>query len=406
VSWISLFRFKNKRHEMGLGPLHEMSLEAARAKNADNRRLLAEGINPLFQRAARHAKAALSRTFKEAAVACIEATVTGRKNPKHSGQWRMTLLGETGKLDTRGQPIKSEFNYCRAIHDVPVSDITNELVLDVLRPMWETKHVTAKRLRGRIEQVLGWAVAQGMAGNIDPNTYLNPARWNGPLKHALTLKSDDETKHHAALPYCEAPAFYAHLMAREGLAACAFRFNMLTATRTGDLFGSSHEQRVPMRWMHVDLDAKLWTIPKSKNGAEHRVPLSDAAVDLLKQIHSEYAVDPHGIVFAGEKPGTALSHGAMLRVRDRMVADGLIELGTATVHGMSRSGFKSWASEETNFEREVVEACLSHTISDELESAYRRTDFLKKRTLLMQAWADFLTGKAGNKVLTLTAKSA
>jgi len=262
------------------------------------------------------------------------------------------------------------------------------------------------RLRGRIEQVLGWAVAQGKAGSIDPNTYLNPARWNGPLKHALTFKSDDETKHHAALHYGEAPAFYAHLTEREGLAACAFRFNMLTATRTGDLFGSSHEERVPMSWTHVDLNAKVWTIPKTKSGAEHRVPLSDAAVDLLKQIRKRYPLDPHGIVFAGEKPGTALSHGAMLRVRDRMVADGLIELGTATVHGMSRSGFKSWASEETNFEFAAVEACLSHTISDELEAAYRRTDFIKKRTRLMQAWADYLTGKGGDKVLPLAAKSA
>lgn len=132
----------------------------------------------------------------------------------------MTLLGKTGTLDAQGQPIKSEFNYCRALHDIPVSDITHDLVLEVLRPIWEEKHVTAKRLRGRIEQVLGWAVAQGMAGNIDLNTYLNPARWeNGPLTHALTRKSDNETRHHAALHYNEAPAFYAHLTEREGLAA-------------------------------------------------------------------------------------------------------------------------------------------------------------------------------------------
>jgi integrase len=406
LSWVSLFRFQKKRHEMGLGPMHQVSLEEARARNADIRRLLAEGTNPLFQRAARRAKAAASRTFKEAAAAYIECTAAERKNPKHNDQWVMTLLGETGKPDGQGQPIKSQLNYCRAIHDVSVRDITHDMVLDVLRPIWETKHETATRLRGRIERVLGWAVAQGMAGSIDPNTYLNPARWNGPLKHALTLKSEDETKHHAALHYGEAPAFYAHLTEREGLAACAFRFNMLTATRTGDLFGSNREERPPMNWAHVDLETKVWTIPKTKNGAEHRVPLSDVAVDLLKQIRSDYLIDPGGIVFVGEAPNTALSNGAMLRVRDRMVETSLIKPGTVTPHGMSRSTFKSWASEETNFERDVVEACLSHTISDELESAYRRTDFLKKRTRLMQAWADYLTGKAVDKVVTLTAKSA
>jgi integrase len=121
------------------------------------------------------------------------------------------------------------------------------------------------------------------------------------------------------LPYTEAARFYAHLSSCEGLAAMAFRFNMLTATRTGDLFGSNHAERVPMRRAHVDLDTKVWTIPKTKNGAEHRVPLSNAAVDLLKQIRSEVPVDPDGIVFAGEKLGTALSRGAMLRVRDRLV---------------------------------------------------------------------------------------
>lgn len=233
LSWISLFRFQSKRHEVGLGPLHLVSLEEARAKNKKNRDLLAEGKNPKAQRAARRAKAAALKSFKEAARAYIGATAAERKNSKHNDQWRMTLLGETVKLDTQGQPVKTEFNYCRAIHDVPVGDISHDLVLDVLRPIWQEKHETATRLRGRIEKVLGWAVAQGMAGSVDPNTYLNPARWNGPLKHALTLKSSDETKHHAALHYSEAPRFYAHLVTREGLAACALRFNMLTATRTG-----------------------------------------------------------------------------------------------------------------------------------------------------------------------------
>jgi integrase len=111
-------------------------------------------------------------------------------------------------------------------------------------------------------------------------------------------------------------------------------------------------------------------------------------------------------VFAAEKPGTAFSNGAMLRVRDRMVEAGLVETGTVTPHGMSRACFKSWASEETSFEKDVIEACLSHAISDEVEAAYRRSDFIKKRTKLMQAWADYLTGKTGDKVVTLSTRSA
>jgi len=398
LSWLSIFRFQGKQHEMGLR-LPPADLKNARLKNTENRRLLAAGINPLSQRAASHAKNKLAKNFKEAARAYIEATAAERKNAKHNNQWHMMLLGETGKLDGQDRPIKSEFNYCRAIRDIPVSDITHDLVLGVLRPIWKEKHETATRVRGRIERVLGWAVAQGMAGGIDANTYLNPARWKGPLQLALSLKSEDETKHHAALDYGEAPAFYARLAEREGAAAYAFRFNMLTATRTGDLFGSNREERPPMNWAHVDLEAKLWTVPKTKNGAEHRIPLSGAAVELLKQISRAYPVDPSGIVFAGEKPGTALSNGAMLRVVTRMVKTGLVAPGTVTPHGMSRACFKSWASEETNFERNVIEACLSHTISDEMEAAYRRHDFPKKRSKLMQAWADYLIGK--DKVVPL-----
>ena len=125
VSWIALFRFEGKRHQMGL-KLSGADLENARIKNTEIRRLLAEGINPLAQRAARRARTALSKTFNEAARAFLEATRAERKSPKHEAQWTMTLLGETGKRDRRGQPLKSKFNYCHKIHDIPVGDITTD----------------------------------------------------------------------------------------------------------------------------------------------------------------------------------------------------------------------------------------------------------------------------------------
>jgi integrase len=145
-----------------------------------------------------------------------------------------------------------------------------------------------------------------------------------------------------------------------------------------------------MNWAHVDLKKALWEIPRTKTNVPHRVPLSDAAVDLLKQIRRDYPVAKSGIVFYGEASNTALSNGAMLRVRDRMVDAGLIAEGAVTPHGMARAGFKSWASEETSFEKDVIEACLSHVISGEVEAAYRRGDFIKKRTKLMRVWADYL----------------
>jgi integrase len=168
------------------------------------------------------------------------------------------------------------------------------------------------------------------------------------------------------------------------------------------LIGNEREARPPMKREHVDLDKALWTVPKTQTGVEHRVPLSPAAVDLLADIFRTYPDDGSGIIFVGDARGMPLSNGAMLRVRDRMVADGMIEKGVLTVHGF-RACFKSWASDETNFEKDAIEACLTHVISDKLEAAYRRSDFYAKRVRLMAAWAAFVEGKADANVTSLHA---
>jgi integrase len=272
-------------------------------------------------------------------------------------------------------------------------------VLSVLRPVWYSRPETASRLRGRIETVLGWAMVNGLRTEA-----MNPARWTGHLANALPEKGEvREVRHHAALPYQEVPVFMAQLRQRPGLAARCLELAILTAVRTGDLIGNDREERPPMKREHVDLVGRRWTIPKTKTNVEHRVPLSDAAVELLTQVFKDYPDDGSGIVFVGDKPGQPMSDGAMLRVRDRMVKDGVIKQGTVTTHGMARACFKSWASDETNFERDVIEACLTHVIGDKLEAAYRRSDFYSKRTRLMAAWADFVEGKTDANVISLHA---
>jgi integrase len=290
-----------------------------------------------------------------------------------------------------GKVTKAENNYCAKLHRVPVADIDTPLVLAVLNPIWTTMPETAGRLRGRIERVLSWAIGQGMGGGIELDRYRNPARWDGHLEHVLAAKAKvHEVEHHAALDHAQMPAFYAALSKQPGLAARAFQLAILTATRTGDLRGVDREERPPMRWEHVDLDARMWTVPKTKTGVEHRIPLSKQAVELLGQIRAGRKT---GVVFTGDKPGKPMSNGAMLAVVKRMIKAGLIKKGTVTPHGMARAGFKSWASEETEVEHGVIEACMSHVIGDKVEAAYRRTDFYAKRVKLMQAWADYVAGK-------------
>jgi integrase len=254
----------------------------------------------------------------------------------------MTLLGE--------QPdgTKTEHDYCATLHELPVGEVDIGAVLDVLKPIWASKPETASRLRGRIEKVIDFAIVHGLAGDVGPE-HQNPARWKGRLEHALPAKGEvRETKHHAALPYEAVPAFMKTLRTREGAAAHCLELAVLTETRTGDLIGSDREERPPMRWEHVDLEKRLWTVPKKKTNVEPRVPLSGAAVALLERVRREHPDDGSGIVFGGDKRGEPLSNGAMLRVCDRMVKDGLIAEGAMTTHGM-RAAFKSWAGDETAF---------------------------------------------------------
>jgi integrase len=197
----------------------------------------------------------------------------------------MTLLGE--------QPdgTKTEHDYCATLHELPVGEVDIGAVLDVLKPIWASKPETASRLRGRIEKVIDFDIVHGLAGDVGPE-HQNPARLKGRLEQALPAKGEvRETKHHAALPYEAVPAFMKTLRTREGAAARCLELAVLTETRTGDLIGSDREERPPMRWEHVDLEKRLWIVPKKKTNVEHRVPLSGAAVALLERVRREHPDD-------------------------------------------------------------------------------------------------------------------
>jgi integrase len=180
--------------------------------------------------------------------------------------------------------------------------------------------------------------------------------------------------HHPALPYAELPAFMAELGQREGTAARALAFTILTAVRTGETIGAI--------WAEVDLEDKVWTIPadRMKRGCEHKVPLNERAIELLRALPTEEG-NPH--VFIGPRAGTGLSNMAMDAVLRRA---GFKD--RATVHGF-RSTFRDWAAERTNFANHVVEMALAHAIGDKVEASYRRGDLFKKRQQLAEAWSRF-----------------
>jgi integrase len=305
-------------------------------------------------------------TFDDCSAAYIAAHEAAWRNAKHRQQW-------TNTLRTYVTPVFGK---------LPVQSVDVALVLKVIEPMWVTKPETANRVRGRIETVLDWAKAREL------RTGENPARWRGHLEHMLPAKSKvRKVKHHPALPFNEVGAFMTSLRKRPGVAAAALEFVILNATRTTETLGAA--------WPEVDLQAKLWIIPgeRMKGGEEHRVPLSNAAVAVLKRMQSVRQGD---LVFPGGKEGAPLSDAAMATVIDRMNAankeSGLPIWIDPRVnrpivpHGF-RSSFRDWAAERTAFPREIAEKALAHIVGDETERAYQRGDLLDKRRRLMDAWA-------------------
>ena len=358
-SWLLRYMRNGRARGMGLGPLHTISLAEARAKALASRQQLLEGIDPLdaknAAKVAEKLSATKSITFDQCADAYIAAHQTGWRNAKHADQW-------TNTLRTYASPVFGA---------ATVSLVDTPLVLKVLEPIWQTKTETATRVRGRIESILDWATVRGY------RTGENPARWKGHLDHLLPKRSKvQRVKHHPALPYKDAPAFFQTLRAQYSASQKALAFLILTATRTNETIGA--------QWKEIDLSAGIWTIPaeRMKASKEHRVPLSKAALELLHEARTEL-VTSDDYVFVGQKAGRPLSNMAFLQLLKRM------DRGDITAHGF-RSTFRDWVGEVTHHAREIAEAALAHTIKDKSEAAYARGDLFLKRRSLMEDWADFL----------------
>lgn len=358
-SWLLRFERNGRERWMGLGPLHTFSLKEARDRARKARQQLLDGIDPLdarkAERAAQALEAARALTFDEATRQYFDQHERKWRNAKHRQQFLNTLA-------TYAFP---------KIGRLSVAAIDTGLVLKCLEPIWHEKTETANRVRSRIESVLDWATVRGYRHGD------NPARWKGHLDNVLPARGQiQKTNHHAALPYADLPAFMTALKQREGVAARALEFTILTAARTGEVIGAT--------WDEIDLTAKVWTVPagRIKGGREHRVPLSDRAVAILKSLPCE---DRNKFVFIGPRTG-GLSNMAMASVLDRMGC------GDVTVHGF-RSTFRDWAAESTGYPNHVVEMALAHVIGDKVEAAYRRGDLFDKRRKLMGDWAKFCATK-------------
>ncbi len=365
-SWIlRITGADGRRHEIGLGGYPDIGLAAARDLARLHREMIARGEDPIRARRlarAEHKRLSSRITFEQAARRWHAVRSQEYRNTKHAAQVLTTLLTYAGPI----------------VGSRPVDEVGLHEILRILEPMWLTKTETADRLRGRIENVLGWATAAGL------RTGDNPARWRGNLDALLPKPGKvATTSHHAALPLRDLPDFYRRLRDVSGVGARALEFLILTACRSG-------EARLAV-WEEMDLSSRMWVIPKDrmKAGREHRVPLSGAAIAILRQLPRDHGVN---WVFAGARGGS-ISDMTISAVTRRMSVD-------AVPHGF-RSAFRDWAAERTSYASEMAEMALAHTISNKVEAAYRRGDMFEKRRSMMEDWSAFVlsslsTGRSGS----------
>ena len=362
-SWV--FRYKRrgtrKTREMGLGPLHTVSLVEARSRAQRCRLLLLDGLDPLDLRQQQQQTTKLAKIRSMSFQACAERYIDDRRatwsNAKHAQQWENTL---------------KDYAY-PVLGKLPVAAIDTELVIKTLEPIWQTKPETASRVRGRIEAILGWATVRGLRSGD------NPALWRNHLDKVFARRSElREVQHLTALPYAEMFAFMAALKLQEGIAARALQFLILTAARTGEILGA--------RWDEIDFEQRLWVVPATRMKArrEHKAALSEAALAILQALYTTHSGP---LVFPGRRPDRPLTAVSMLQVLRR------VGHPDTSVHGF-RAAFSSWTAENTDTHFEVRELALGHTVSDAVVRAYQRGDLLRKRFKLAEAWAKHCTEPA------------
>lgn len=379
TKWVYVFKRNNKRREMGLGSLADVSLAQARELAADARQKVKGGLDPIEERKAAVAKAAAEEAaaagesqdmessvprFGRFAESYIDTHEASWKNPKHRQQWRNTITTHAASLLA-----------------MPVNTITTDDILAVLKPIWTKVPETAGRLRGRIENILDAAKASKHIAS----PWENPARWKGNLIHLLPRRrTKKQVRHHPAMPYEDMPDFMRRLRERPALAARALEMTIMCATRTNETLKAT--------WSEINLDSGIWTIPgeRMKMGVEHRIPLPPRAVKILEELARGSNCDPDGYVFPGQRRMRPLSQMSMTMLLRRM------KLGKYTVHGM-RSTFRDYMGDMTSHPESIVEQALAHQIGDETSRAYRRGDAFLKRRKVLRDWETYLNSAPRRK---------
>lgn len=345
-TWVFRYTKNKKTFAHVIGPAHTIMLARARNIAAECRLARLEGKDI---RTVLHQDDS-GRTFKDAARAIIKRKSKNWKSDKTKSKWENCL-----------------YEHATPLHQITVNQITIKDIEDILKPIWYTNNVTARLTRSMIEQTLDLSTVLGWREGD------NPARWKGALEYLLP-DHKPKVKHHAAMPYAEAPAFYQGLMKSQYVTRFAFALTILTASR-------GHMVRFA-EWHEFDLKNKVWTVPAGRmkrSDEDHIIPLTPSMRALILKTPKSKRI---GLLFPYHKK--PFSENAF---RSTLKAHKL----DYTSHGF-RSTFKDWALDCTGYADEVSELALAHKVGSSVRRAYRRGKGLTLRRELMQDWCAYLEG--------------
>ena len=346
-----------RRIEIGLGGFDPniMSLDEVREIAFENRRIVRRGGDP------RRAK-----TTKHTEVPTFAACADGWFADKRDGWSEASAKRAWARIEAHALP---------ALGNCRVDTIDQPAIIDLLAPIFKDKFSTGKTLRQSLSAVFKWAIAKNIIAHDPAGASISPALPSAAVEreHRTAIPHDKLAAALDTIDQCRGPSVAAKLAVR----LCA-----LTALRSGEVAGA--------RWSEIDMEAREWTVPaarmKGRRAAAHRVPISDAAMSVLRQARK---LGDGDVVFPTRR-GTAIGTRDLLRA---VQAAGLHD--EMSIHGM-RSSFRVWADEIAEAEFSVMEFCLSHAVGDSTVRAYARSDLFDRRRRLMEDWGRYLCGNLVN----------
>lgn len=351
--WVLRVTVHGRRREMGLGSIGDVSLKAAREAADKWRDTVRRNLDPIKEREkAKRAAASNLHTLKDIALDAFESRKAELKGDGLAGRWFTPL----------------QLHVLPKLGGVPVSEIDQKDIRDTLAPIWHDKAETARKALNRLAICLKHAAALGL--NVDLQAT--------EKAKALLGKSRHKASNIPAMPWQEVPAFYASL-ADGSVTHLALRLLVLTGVRSA-----------PLRSIHEDqIQGDVWTVPaeamKGRKDAttDFRVPLSSEALAVIDEARRHAR---GGFLFPSIKRGV---------ISDMTMGMFMTRAGhKARPHGF-RSSLRDWLAEATDAPHEVAETILGHTVGGAVERAYRRTDYLEQRRVLLERWAQHLVGKSG-----------